>query len=221
MPKKIVNLLTQNSKIKKSKDKRTFNFGIPAYQAKSGFKTCPNAAACAIGCYATQGAYTFGNVKPVFEARLKATQSANFEALIQSELNSKRVERLRIHDAGDFYSLEYAERWLKIINANPTIEFYAYTKMVLMFKQLKLAGRIPANFILIYSFGGTQDKLIDVNVDRHSRVFTTVKELKAAGYVDTSKNDRNALTANPKVGLVYHGTKSYKNTHWDRVKISA
>src|ERR1700678_3073892 len=100
-------LLTQNSKMRKSKDKRTFNFGIPAYKDKVGAKTCPNAAACIVGCYANAGAYMFSNVKRAFEARLEATKQDNFGVLIQTELDKKRVERLRIHDSGDFYSLGY------------------------------------------------------------------------------------------------------------------
>lgn len=49
------NWLVQNSKIKKMSGPKTFNWGIPAYQSANGFKTCPNAAACAKGCYATMG----------------------------------------------------------------------------------------------------------------------------------------------------------------------
>ena len=207
--------------MRKSKDKRTFNFGIPAYKAEDGFRTCPNAAACIIGCYANAGAYVFSNVKKTFEARLAATKSDTFEAQINSELANKRVERLRIHDSGDFYSLKYAERWLTIIRNNPTIQFYAYTKMVTMFKKLTTEGKIPSNFVLIYSFGGTQDKLIDVNVDRHSRVFETHAARRKAGYSDTTKDDKHAVGKNPKVGLVYHGTKSYSNTAWNRVKVAA
>jgi len=212
-----MNLLTQNRKMKKSKDKRTFNFGIPAYKDKVGNKTCPNAAACIVGCYANAGAYMFSNVKSAFEARLKATKQNNFAELIQLELDKKRVERLRIHDSGDFYSLEYTMKWFEVMKANPSIHFYAYTKMVSMFKVLTLAGHIPSNFTLIYSFGGTQDKLIDKNTDRHSMVFETHKERKIAKYSNTTEDDRHAVGLNIRVGLVYHGAKLYKNTTWNKV----
>jgi hypothetical protein len=209
-------LLTRNSKIKKSK-RRTFNFGIPAYRSANGFKTCPNAAACAIGCYATMGAYRFSNVARVFEERLTATQSPDFEARMIEEIVSKRAERIRIHDSGDFYSLEYAQRWISIMNALPNVEFYAYIKMVSLFEGLKKDGKVPSNFRLIYSYGGTQDKLIQPAIQAHSRVFSSLKELRAAGYADVSKQDDKALT-NDKVGLVYHGGKSYSNTNWSKVK---
>ena len=206
--------LVRNSKIKKSA-KRTFNFGIPAYLSSTGLKTCPNAGACAKGCYALAGAYRFSNVAQAFERRLAATQSDSFIDAMLSDIDKQRAERIRIHDSGDFYNEEYLDRWLKIMRARPHVEFYAYTKMVSLFNRRK--NDLPKNFTLIYSFGGTEDKLIDVDKDRHSLVFETVAQLKACGYADASNQDDIALGKNPKIGLVYHGTKNIENTKWSKV----
>ncbi|NBU33864.1 hypothetical protein EBZ38_03465 [bacterium] len=206
--------LVRNSKIKKSV-KRTFNFGIPAYLSSTGLKTCPNAGACAKGCYALAGAYRFSNVAQAFERRLAATQSDSFIDAMLSDIDKQRAERIRIHDSGDFYNEEYLDRWLKIMRARPHVEFYAYTKMVSLFNRRK--NDLPKNFTLIYSFGGTEDKLIDVDKDRHSLVFETVAQLKACGYADASNQDDIALGKNPKIGLVYHGTKNIENTNWGKV----
>jgi hypothetical protein len=206
--------LVRNSKIKKSA-KRTFNFGIPAYQSSTGLKTCPNAGACAKGCYALAGAYRFSNVAQAFERRLAATQSDLFIDAMLSDIDKQRAERIRIHDSGDFYNEEYLDRWLKIMRARPNVEFYAYTKMISIFNRRK--ADLPKNFTLIYSFGGTEDKLIDVEKDRHSLVFETVAQLKACGYADASNQDDIALGKNPKIGLVYHGTKNIENTNWAKV----
>ena len=206
--------LVRNSKIKKSA-KRTFNFGIPAYLSSTGLKTCPNAGACAKGCYALAGAYRFSNVAQAFERRLAATQSDSFIDAMLSDIDKQRAERIRIHDSGDFYNEEYLDRWLKIMRARPHVEFYAYTKMVSLFNRRK--NDLPKNFTLIYSFGGTEDKLIDVDKDRHSLVFETVAQLKACGYADASNQDDIALGKNPKIGLVYHGTKNIENTNWSKV----
>lgn len=206
--------LVRNSKIKKSA-KRTFNFGIPAYQSATGLKTCPNAGACAKGCYALAGAYRFSNVAQAFERRLAATQSDLFIDAMLSDIDKQKAERIRIHDSGDFYNEEYLDRWLKIMRARPNVEFYAYTKMISLFNRRK--ADLPKNFTLIYSFGGTEDKLIDVEKDRHSLVFETVAQLKACGYADASNQDDVALGKNPKIGLVYHGTKNIENTNWGKV----
>lgn len=206
--------LVRNSKIKKSA-KRTFNFGIPAYQSSTGMKTCPNAGACATGCYALAGAYRFSNVAQAFERRLTATLSDEFIGQMLSDIDRQRAERIRIHDSGDFYDEAYLDRWLSIIRARPQVEFYAYTKMVSLFKRRE--ADLPANFTVIYSFGGTEDRLIDVDRDRHSLVFESTAQLKACGYADASKQDDVALGANPKIGLVYHGTKNIENTNWGKV----
>ena len=208
-------LLTRNSKIKKSK-KRTFNFGIPAYQSTTGIKTCPNAAACINGCYAKAGAYLFSNVAQAFERRLTIAQSDDFVALMIKEIDINRAERIRIHDSGDFFNEEYLYKWLTIMTLRPNVEFYAYTKMVSMFKAVQAS--LPKNFTVIFSFGGTEDKLIDVNKDRHSLVFSSDEELNAAGYANASEQDDVALGENPKIGLVYHGTKKIENTNWQKVK---
>ena len=207
-------LLTQNSKIKKSK-KRTFNFGIPAYKSASGMLTCPNAGACAKGCYALAGAYRFSNVARTFEARLAVTLSKDFIDAMLKEIDDCKAERIRIHDSGDFYSEEYLDKWISIMQARPNVEFYAYTKMVSMFK--RRAKDLPKNFKLVFSFGGTEDKLIDVTNDRHSLVFESLEDLKRAEYADASNQDDIALGKNPRIGLVYHGTKKIENTNWSKV----
>lgn len=215
----MVKLLTQNSKIRKSTGARVFNFGIPAFKSKSGFRTCPNAAACAVGCYAQSGAYLFSNVAQAFERRLSLIRSTpDFEVQVLEELISNNVERLRIHDSGDFFSAAYYLRWRLIMNAMPHVEFYAYTKQVAMFNNLKQRGLIPQNFTVIFSYGGKEDKLIDRARDRHASVFETLDELQRAGYSDASDDDSVALGENPRIGLIYHGNKSFNNTHWDRVK---
>jgi hypothetical protein len=206
--------LVRNSKIKKS-EKRTFNFGIPAYQSSTGLKTCPNAGACAKGCYALAGAYRFSNVAQAFERRLTATQDESFVHLMIQDIDRQRAERIRIHDSGDFYNEEYLDRWIRIMRARPQVEFYAYTKMVSLFK--RRSKDLPKNFTVIYSFGGTEDRLIDVKRDRHSLVFESEAQLKARGYSDASNQDDVALGKNPKIGLVYHGTKNIENTNWGKV----
>lgn len=210
-------MLAKNKKIKQSgNDKVTvYNFGIPAFQSAAGLRTCPLAGTCKIGCYATQGAYAWSNVQAAYESRLKATLQSNFSEVMTEliKVKNKTAERqvkqliIRIHDSGDFYSKEYLEKWLKVINRFPNVKFYAYTKMVPLFNLFKKQGRIPRNFTVIYSEGGVMDKLIKPS-DRHARVFPDYESLVRAGYSDASKNDLVAIGQNKKIGLIYHGAKS-------------
>lgn len=209
-------LFTINRKMKNStneKYKKIVNFTIPAFITKDGIKTCPNAGSCATGCYARMGAYVWPKVYAKHRANLDATMSDEFIDIAIAELTKVKPQLVRIHDSGDFYSEEYFTRWYVIAKLMPHIQFYAYTKMVDMVKKFIL----PDNLCIIYSLGGKQDHLIDQTKDRHSRVFETLDQLQALGYVDTSKDDTLALGINPKIGLVYHGNKSYSNTLWDKV----
>lgn len=219
-------LLTQNAKMKKSGGKRflLYNFGIPALQAADGTKTCPNAGACAVGCYARQGAYVWPKVKAAYEARFQLSKNdpVRFEYLLNAEIyklkaKAKREGKrlvIRIHDAGDFYSREYFELWMRVVRMNEEVLFYAYTKQVEMLQDVKL----PTNFKLNFSYGGRQDAAIR-QTSSNSRVFETRAELDAAGYVDTSEDDSFAFSEakTRKIGLVYHGAKSFAKTAWGRV----
>lgn len=199
------NWLSQNSKLKKS---GIHNWGIPA------IKTCPQAGVCKLGCYADMGAYKFSNVARVFQKRLELTKTPEFVATLDAEIKRRKVSKLRIHDSGDFYSIGYTMKWIEIMNLNPNVEFYAYTKMVSNFKQLDKLDKLPNNFTLIYSYGGRQDAMIDPLKDRHSIVFESLSQLNNNGYADASKFDTVALEENPRIGLVYHGTKKFANTEW-------
>jgi hypothetical protein len=208
-------MFTQNSKMKKSGKKhkvKIVNFTLPALKSVTGMVICVNADKCATGCYARQGAYRFSNVAKKHEENLQATLHDLFVTAAIAELSKFKANFVRIHDSGDFYSVDYLNKWIAIARAMPTVKFYAYTKMVSMVKSVKL----PDNMTIIFSFGGKEDKLI-LSSDRHSRVFETIDELNASSYIDASSDDMLALTANPLIGLVYHGGKNYANTNWNKV----
>jgi hypothetical protein len=218
-------LLTQNSKMKKSSQNgiTVVNWTLPAFRSETGLVTCPNAKACVSGCYARSGTYRFKASVVAHGAKLDLTLSDTFVSEMIGEIESWRAKKsvkhlkVRIHDAGDFYSVSYLNKWLEIMAAyqnDPKVSFYAYTKMVSLFKTVA----IPANFRVIFSFGGTEDHLIDTSTDFHSKVFESIEALESQGYIDGTDDDMvAALGTSPKVGLVYHGAKNYSNTTWDKV----
>jgi len=220
-------LLSQNSKMKKSSQNGTdiYNFGIPAYKSETGLITCPQAKHCIAGCYARSGTYNFSNVKNAYENRLKATQSETFVDLMVAEINLKLVQSvakdntclIRIHDSGDFYNMSYIAKWLIIMEKMPQCKFYAYTKQVVLFKEINRLKQLPNNFTVIYSFGGTEDSHIDTYKDRHARVFQNETDLLCKGYADGTNDDRiAAFGPNHRIGLIYHGVKNYANTTWSK-----
>lgn len=200
-------LLTQNGKLKKTSKEmgvRVFNFGIPAFNdPDTGKRTCPFAGECAKFCYARKGAYTWSNVKPAFVRRYKATKQDDFVAVMVAEIKRRKVQFLRVHDSGDYYSPAYIDKWLAIAAALPDVNFYSYTKSIPLWK----GKAIPANMDIIFSEGSTVDHLIDPDADRHSRIFDSKQQLLDAGYIDASKNDLMAtrwFNESNKIGLIIH-----------------
>ncbi len=201
-----MNLLTQNSDLKKS---GIYGWTLPAHWQTltngEKFNTCPSAGICAAFCYAKNGTYNFSNVRKAHIEKLELVlnEPIKWKSLMNEELKKKKYidKYIRIHDAGDFYNIEYALQWIDIANDNQQCIFYAYTKEVDMFKN-KLNTIIPKNFIVIYSFGGKQDYLIDKNKDRHSDVFYNYNEMIETGYNDIKDDDKQAaINVNFKVGL--------------------
>ena len=200
-----MNLLTQNAKMKKTSIKnnaKIFNFSIPAYKTKSGKVTCPFAAACVKYCYAQKGNYTrFPIVQELMEQKYEISKQNNFNSLMNEEIKKKKATHIRIHDSGDFYSVKYLSKWIQIAEFNPSIIFYAYTKSIKFFVDGLL---LPDNMKIIFSEGSKTDELINAREHRHARIFKTSEALIAAGYIDASENDLQAITENKKVGLIFH-----------------
>tara|TARA_B100000767_G_scaffold240857_1_gene236937 strand:+ start:5499 stop:6104 length:606 start_codon:yes stop_codon:yes gene_type:complete len=201
-----MNLLTQNSKLKKTSkalNLRVFNFGIPAYKSASGKLTCPMADECVKFCYAKKGAYIWSNVQPAFEKRYQLSKTLEFIDAMNSEIKKKRPDYVRVHDSGDYYSRSYLAKWITIAKSNPEVRFYSYTNMVDMMHKAEL----PNNYDIIFSDSGKQKHLIDKSVDRHTQIFDTKDNLHEAGYIDASDTDLYAtkwFNNTNKVGLVFH-----------------
>ena len=205
----------------------------------SNFLTCPNAGSCAQLCYARSGTYNFSNVKRAHVKNLELILDdlEGWKQSIMTELTGKRYmptgdevpffklldwntltdyqktwaehggKAIRIHDSGDFFSREYFEAWVEIAKKTPWALFYAYTKEVSMTKEFTL----PDNFVLIYSMGGKQDELINVDKDRHAEVFPSMEALVEAGYTDQEDCDiLAALLPTPKIGIVVNNIKHLK-----------
>ena len=61
-----------------------------------------------------QGAYSWSNAKPAFQFRYLATKSNDFVDDMIAEIKKKKVDILRVHDSGDYYSREYIDKWMEI-----------------------------------------------------------------------------------------------------------
>jgi len=203
-----MNLLTQNSKIKKTAkyfNVKLFNFSIPAYKSKNGEITCPMADKCVKFCYAQKGAYPLA--KKWSELKFELTKQNNFIDLMNKEIKSKKAEFVRVHDSGDYYSTKYLNKWLQIAKDNPNVKFYSYTNSILWIKALIKFDLIPNNFDFIFSDSGKESHLINKKLDRHTKIFGSEKALKKAKYKNSSNYDLYATkwyNKSNNVGLIFH-----------------
>jgi hypothetical protein len=201
-----MNLLTQNSKLKKTSKAlglRVFNFGIPAYKSASGKLTCPMADECVKFCYAKKGAYIWSNVQPAFENRYQLSKTNSFISAMNKEIKRKKPDYVRVHDSGDYYSKAYLQKWIQIAIHNPDVKFYSYTNMVDMI----LNTSLPSNYDIIFSDSGKQKHLINERKHRHTKIFTSTSDMLSAGYTDASSVDLMTtkwFNKTNKVGLVFH-----------------
>jgi len=221
-------LLTQNSELRRN---GIWNWTLPAFVVKlsdgTRFNTCPHAGSCARVCYARFGTYRFSNVRDRHMRNLEYLlgDGDNWEAQMTREVAHTRFnpsgkphtlpfdecdpfvarwaatggKAIRIHDAGDFFSAEYLARWVRIALSRPHVLFYAYTKEI----SLLLDTELPDNFRIIFSYGGTEDHLINRDTHRHADVFPTEQELDANGYFNQEDNDiLAAIAPTTRIGIV-------------------
>lgn len=200
-----MNLLTQNSKIKKTGEHfgvRLFNWTLPAYKSKSGKVICPMADACIKFCYARKGAYIWSNVNKAHEERYEFSKTAMFVPVMIAEIKKKQAQYIRVHDSGDYYSPMYLAKWFEIARALPEVRFYSYTNMVDLIQNVN----VPDNFDFIFSDSGKQSHMIDRRTHRHTKIFQIGSEM--GDYVDASKYDLYATKwfspNNNRVGLIIH-----------------
>jgi len=222
-------LLTQNSEMRKA---GVYNWSLPAHVVTltngERFNTCPHAGSCGRVCYAKFGTYQFRNVKARHVANLEYVlyRPSDWKRQMLDELGGRRFwptgrphaldhdpndlvlaqwiaaggKAVRIHDAGDFFDVDYLRHWCDIAEHRPHVLFYAYTKEIAMLLEY---SALPANLRIVFSYGGTQDALIDRDRHRHADVFPSLEALEEAGYYDQGENDLLAVTApTTRIGIV-------------------
>lgn len=125
-----------NKKLQDSENIRFMIWNLPAV------KTCPfRTERCEKSCYARKAERIYPQVLPSREANFRESLFNDFVGnmifTIDHYLNSKAFSGkkcvFRIHESGDFYNIEYAEKWIKIarhFESDERIVFLAYTKSI-------------------------------------------------------------------------------------------
>jgi len=109
---------------------------------------CPfRSAGCEAVCYATKGNHVFKSVKASRSRSYEETRREDFgEAIAYTIRTEKETARfrnstmiVRIHESGDFYSVQYLRKWLKAwreLEQDDGVQFTFYTKSFPFFLML-------------------------------------------------------------------------------------
>lgn len=90
--------------------------------------TCPGATdACKQVCYG-KAFKRYPNVEKTHNRMLDASKQDDFVEKMVEEIKESGAKIVRIHVLGDFYSLSYTRKWIRIVRSLPDVVFYAYTR---------------------------------------------------------------------------------------------
>lgn len=91
--------------------------------------TCPGSTElCREVCYAGSGRYLLPSVRERLDWCYEQSLRGDFVPRLVSEVRRKGILVIRVHASGDFYSKEYAEKWLAVMRQLPRVRFYWYSR---------------------------------------------------------------------------------------------
>ena len=129
-------------------------------------------------------------------------------ALLEDSL-PKNAGVVRIHVGGDIFNRDYFKSWAMLAETRPDVLFYAYTKSLLYWLELRSQRAIPRNLVLTASYGGRCDNLIKKHKLRYSVVVNTEKQAADLG-LEIDHDDSHAAdpsTWRKSFALLIHGTQ--------------
>lgn len=138
---------------------------------------------------------------------MNGNQATLLRDLIDLSLSMTAPKKLvRIHESGDFWTENYMRAWVMVAAQRPQQKFYAYTKSLGMWYNLR--DQIPSNLYLTASHGGTLDYLIPKYPDVFKRVAYVVytEDQAAERGFEIDHDDSHCLGDKP-FALLVHGSQ--------------
>jgi hypothetical protein len=219
----MLNFSNGNSKLAKD----TLIFNLPAGKTCPGAMLCKSFAVVENGkrriqdgehtefrCFAAsaEAQYTqvFENRASNLQMIVDAMKHGIVVDLIHNSIQfyrTRNTKKVRIHEAGDFFSGAYLDAWIEVARRNPDLEFYCYSKSLQLFLNFKL----PENFYMTASYGGKFDHLIDNgHFPRYSKVVMNDAEAEALG-LEVDHDDSHCFGDKP-FALLVHGNQPAGST---------
>lgn len=201
------------------------NRGIALFSLPAGY-TCPGAVGCLAKfsreqskiidgpkqkyrCYAASQEAIYPSLRRATDHNLRLLKEARttkgMAELIHDSLPAFYFDKIRIHQDGDFFSLDYMKAWAEVAKQMPRRLFYAYTKSVAFW--LKLKDEIPENMVLNASMDGRWDSKVEEHGLKHSVVVFHPEQAEQMG-IGIDHDDSLAMDRDVhKLALLLHGTQ--------------
>jgi len=162
-------------------------------------------------CFSASQEVQYTNVYNSRKHNFDLLRKQNHEEMVKL-INSSLPENagiVRIHVAGDFFSLAYMHAWYMVAALNPNVLFYAYTKSLKFWVGGINELPILHNFVLTASYGGRDDHMIDEFNLRSTKVVYS-EAIAAVLGLEIDHDDSHA--AKPSLrdnsfALLIHGTQ--------------
>ena len=162
-------------------------------------------------CFSASQEVQYTNVYNLRKHNFDLLRKENHEQMVKL-INSSLPENagiVRIHVAGDFFSLPYMHAWYVVALMNPNTLFYAYTKSTSWWVGGINEFPILHNFVLTASMGGTQDHVTENYGLRKAVVVFSEAEAAELG-LEIDHDDSHAAKPslrNQDFALLIHGTQ--------------
>lgn len=110
-------------------------------------------AICLFLCYAMRHHYCRSNVKKSLQKSFELAVRKDFASLMTAWVRSMFARIVRVHASGEFFSAEYVQQWISVVEANPKVTFFAYTRSWRVAELLHLLEQLAAlpNFYMWWS----------------------------------------------------------------------
>lgn len=97
---------------------------LPAVQ------TCPGRGDCEKFCYAAKLMQRFPAYNNMVQTHQQILEESpdGYKAQVIADIDYQGFKVVRIHESGDFYSVEQINLWAEIAQEMPSVVFYAYTR---------------------------------------------------------------------------------------------
>lgn len=120
------------------------------------------------GCYCDNGCFNWPQNKALnmMKLILARLHMAWLECTLTAQIEADKLTQVRIHVAGDFFSAEYVQMWVRIANKFEKVVFWTYTKVDFALKAFQVVKNVfivPSMTPLGFNFGTCSELIYRYN----------------------------------------------------------